>query len=77
MDAFNIARLQNMATNGRWFCAGVAVVNYLSGAPILALLMLMVFVLAIAADVIRLSAFSALVYLYAAFIAGLSILNVW
>lgn len=77
MDAFNIARLQNMATNGRWFCAGVAALNYLSGAPILAILMLMTLVLAIAADILRLSAFSLLVYLYAALIAFISLLNVW
>lgn len=77
MDAFNIARLQNIATNGRWFCAGVTLINYLSGSPILALLMLFTLVLAVVADILRVTAFSLAVYAYAAVIGFLSLLNVW
>ena len=75
--ASNIARLQNMATNGRWLCAGVALINYLAGSPLLALLMIATFFLAILADAFRVNAFSLLVYLYGATIFFLSTLNVW
>ena len=77
MDDIDIARLQNMATNGRWFCAGVAVINYLGGSPVLAFLMLLTLVLAIAADILRANAFSLFVYAYAAWVTFLSALNVW
>lgn len=77
MDASEIARAQNMAANGRWFCAGVALIDYLSGSPSLAVLMLFTLVLAIAADIFRSNAFSILVYAYAAWIVLFSLLNVW
>lgn len=77
MDAPTIARAQNIATNGRWFCAGVAVINYLGGSPALAFLMLFTLALAIAADILRANAFSLFVYAYAAWVTFLSALNVW
>lgn len=77
MDAFNIARLQNMATNGRWFCVGVSLINYLSGSPLLALLMLLTLILAVAADLLRVPAFGVFCYAYAATIFAFSLLNLW
>lgn len=82
MTHLDLELRKNIAENGRWFCAGLIAINLLTGSPLLAFLAMLAFAGAILSDLILLSDhdpawISLAVYVFTAFVALATFINLW